>query len=374
MVQRLVDHGHAYESGGSVWFDVRSYEEYGKLSGQNPDEMRSSPDLGVKRNALDFALWKAVKPGEPAWESPWGEGRPGWHIECSAMAYDHFGPTLDIHGGGMDLKFPHHENEIAQSCCANKANYARYWMHNGLLVLQKPPGEDGPAAKMGKSKNNAFGVRDALSQYPAEALRLHYLGTHYRTPLPWGPDSFSESLANLARLYEARDVAQSMQGSESAEDVIASLGDDAAEVYRLGLTFPERFYAAMDDDLNTAKALGAAFELARAINRFANHKKARKRGGPVVAPALDALVLLNVIGLLSLDGAAFQDEVKAKRLGAMGVSQEQVEDLLRQRAEARASKDWARADEIRAELTSLRIVVMDRADGVDWRVQLVDDE
>ena len=372
MVVALVEKGHAYEQDGSVWFDVASYPEYGGLSGQKVDELRSTDVDSGKRSGADFAVWKAAKAGEPSWESPWGPGRPGWHIECSAMNRKCFGHTIDIHGGGLDLVFPHHENEIAQSVCANGSAYVRYWMHNGLLTMTKKAddGSTAQAAKMGKSEGNAFNIHDALARFPAEALRLYYLQSHYRSPLPWSAEALPDALAMLARLYEAREAAEGMSGSEDAQQVADSLGPDAQEVLRLGQSFDERFHAGLDDDLNTAMVLGHAFELARAINRLANHKKAKKRGGPVVAPALKALTLLASIGLLKHSSEAFQEEVKDKRLSTMGVSRDQVEALIVARAEARTSKDWARADALRDELDALGIVVMDSNDGVVWRVRL----
>ncbi|HMV67463.1 MAG TPA: cysteine--tRNA ligase, partial [Myxococcota bacterium] len=226
MVARLIDDGHAYEAGGSVWFSVRTFPEYGKLSHQDPDQLQSSGEGDdVKRDALDFALWKGSKPGEPAWDSPWGPGRPGWHIECSAMNKAALGATIDIHGGGLDLVFPHHENEVAQSECANHAPYVRYWMHNGLLTLVKKTDEGTfQAAKMGKSLGNAFNIKDALRAYPAEALRLYYLTAHYRSPLPWSDEAIPDALAMLARLYEAREVAASMAGDGDADAAARELG------------------------------------------------------------------------------------------------------------------------------------------------------
>ncbi len=367
LVQALIERGHAYVSEGSVWFAVETDPTYGKLSGQRVDELRSA-DAGAKRAAADFALWKAAKPGEPSWDSPWGPGRPGWHIECSAMARACIGEQIDIHGGGLDLVFPHHENEIAQSECGTGARpFARYWMHNGLLTMKS-------GQKMGKSLGNVVNIADLLALYPAEALRLYYLQDHYRSPLPWNEEALPDALAKLARLYEAREVAEQMGGEEPADDVAASLGRDAQTVLELGRSFLTRFHAAMDDDFNTAQALGHAFELARAINRLANHKKARARGGPVVAPALQALtVLSHTFGLLTLPSDAFQEEVKDKRLGALGVSRAEVEALVAERGQARVDRDWSRADALRDRLTELGIVLMDRPDGsVDWRVRLVE--
>ncbi len=372
MIAALIAKGHAYAAGGSVWFRVASYASYGELSNQSPSDMRASGDPeGGKEDPRDFALWKAAKPGEPAWDSPWGPGRPGWHIECSAMSRAHLGATFDIHGGGLDLVFPHHENEIAQSCCANDAPYARWWMHNGLLT-RGDASDAGGSAKMGKSLGNAYALHTAIAAFPAEALRLYYLAAHYRSPLPWTDDSLPDALALLARLYEARDTARSFagDGDGDADRVAAELGRDALDVLELGRGFVQRFHAALDEDFNTAAAMALAFELVRAINRLANHKRARKVAAPVVAPALEGLAELQVLGLLGLSGPAFDEEVKAKRLGALGVSREEVEALLQARQEARAAKDWARADEIREALDARQIVVMDGADGVTWKVRL----
>jgi cysteinyl-tRNA synthetase len=365
-IERLLSLGHAYVADGSVWFQVSSHAEYGKLSRQKVDELRSADDTSGKREPADFALWKAAKPGEPAWESPWGPGRPGWHIECSSMAHTELGKTIDIHGGGIDLVFPHHENELAQSECGNQAPYVRYWMHNGLLTMAT--GE-----KMGKSLGNVSGVEDALTQFPAETLRLYYLQNQYRSPLPWGKDALPDALAMLSRLYDAREVAEAMTGQEKPEVLVKALGADAATVWQLGTTFQERFYAAVDNDFNTALGLGHLFELARAINRFGQQKGAQKRGGPVVAPALAAFQLLaGALGLMQMTTADFHKAVKDKSLGAMGISREQVEALVAARGAARDAKDWARADAIRNELAALRIDVRDLADGVEWRVKLGD--
>ena len=364
MIGRLIANEHAYVSQGSVWFDVGSFDEYGKLSGQKVDELRSADADDGKRSPADFALWKAAKAGEPEWDSPWGKGRPGWHIECSAMAFSELGETFDIHGGGLDLVFPHHENEIAQSECGNKAHYARWWMHNGLLTMAS-------GQKMGKSLGNVINIDVALADFPAEVLRLYYLQNHYRSPLPWSGEALPEALGMLSRLYEARDTAEAMGGDEPVETLVQQLGKEAARVYELGSSFTERWYAAMDEDFNTAQAMGYLFELSRAINRFANHKKARKRGGPVVAPALKAFELAaSTVGLMAMPTQDFLEEVKVKRLRVMGVERADIDAKLAARQEHRANKEWAASDAIRDELDVMGIVVMDGADGVEWRVKL----
>ncbi|MBN2801205.1 MAG: cysteine--tRNA ligase [Deltaproteobacteria bacterium] len=365
LVQSLVDQGKAYPgSDGTVWYSVASFPAYGKLSGQRVDELRGDLVEGDKRASADFALWKAAKPGEPSWDSPWGPGRPGWHIECSAMSIKHLGETFDIHGGGLDLVFPHHENEIAQSEGATGKAYARWWMHNGLLTMKS--GE-----KMGKSLGNVFDIQDALALYPAEAMRLYYLQAHYRSPLPWGDEALPEALAMLARLYEAIEVAEQMGGDEPAAKVAQDLGKEALTVLELGDRVKDRIYESLDDDFNTSKALSHAFELARAINRFSNHKKAKKRGGPVVATAIAGLRLLGpTLGLLQGSPSDFQDEVKAKRLPSLGLTVEAVEQLLQERVDAREARDWSRADAIRQEIEAKGVLVMDRPDGVEWRIRL----
>jgi len=364
LVESLIDKGHAYVNEGTVWFDVHSLPSYGKLSGQKVDELRGADKVPGKRNPADFALWKAVKPGEPSWESAWGPGRPGWHIECSAMSMGLLGENFDIHGGGLDLVFPHHENEVAQSEAHSGCSYANYWMHNGLLTVAS-------GQKMGKSLGNMSSLQDALMAFPAETLRLYYLQNHYRSALPWGEEALPEALAMLCRLYEAKEVALAMGGAEDAAQVAQDLGEDAQAVIDLTERFEERFHAALDEDFNTGLALGHVFELVRAINRFSNHKKAKKRGGPVVAGALEALSLVpQALGLLGMPVEAFLEEVKTKRLGTMDLTKAAVQDKIDARTQARADKDWAQADALRVELDELGIVLMDGADGTSWRIRV----
>ena len=370
MIAELVGKGHAYEDSGNVWFAVRTHAGYGKLSGQQVDELKNPDEGSGKRDATDFALWKASKPGEPAWESPWGPGRPGWHIECSAMARTHLGVTFDIHGGGLDLVFPHHENEVAQSECCNGTDYAHYWMHNGLLTMTG-------GQKMGKSLGNVIGVKAALADFPAEALRLYYLQNHYRSPLPWSGEALPDALAMLARLYEARETCEAIAAGEGPDlsSALKELGEDAAALHDLAATFADRFYEALDSDFNTGKAVGLAFQLARAANRFANHKRASKRGAALAQGALAAFACIEgALGLLQMPVAAFHEEVKTKRLRAMGLDRERVEAALVERKAAREAKDWARADALRAELDGWGIKVMDTAQGATWRVALATPE
>src|SRR5262245_56336454 len=349
MIAELVQRGHAYEGGGSVWFSVETFERYGKLSGQKVGELRSADAGGGKRHPADFALWKQAKPGEPAWDSPWGPGRPGWHIECSAMCRRYLGERIDIHGGGLDLVFPHHENELAQSECATgAAPFAGCWMHNGLLALRD-------SQKMGKSLGNAVNVKRLLEQFPAEAIRLFYLQNHYRSPLLWEPEALPDALMALARLYDAYEAAEAMRGEGDAAQVARELGADATAVLELSSSFKERFHAALDDDFGTPAALALAFELARAVNRLSRQKAAQRGAGPIARQALAAFDLLKSLGLLAQPAQAFAEEVKAKRAEALGIDRARVEQLLAERDRARASKDWARADALRDELAEQAI-------------------
>lgn len=364
MIETLIEKGHAYEADGSVWFSVKSFSDYGKLSRQKVDELRSADEETGKNHPADFALWKAAKPGEPTWSSPWSEGRPGWHIECSAMSCEHLGDEIDIHGGGLDLVFPHHENEVAQSECATGTQFSRYWMHNGLLTMKG-------GQKMGKSLGNVINIHEALETFPAEAIRLYLIQNHYRTALPWSDTALIESLTMLARLYEAKESASQMQGEEPAEQVAQSLGTDAQATLDLCATFKERLYRALDEDFNTSQALALACELARAVNRFSAHKKAKKRGGPIATKALEAFALLTeAIHLLGDEPQDFIQEVKRKRLAPLGLTEDEVQRLLNDRSVARQAKDWASSDRIRDELDAKGIVVMDTFEGAEWRVKL----
>jgi cysteinyl-tRNA synthetase len=378
LIGTLVERGHAYKAdNGDVYFAVETFAEYGALSGKRLDDLRAGERIAVeasKRHPADFALWKAASgdPAEPTWESPWGRGRPGWHIECSAMSRAFLGDTFDIHGGGIDLVFPHHENEIAQSeCGTGHGPYARYWMHNGHVTFPRM-NEDGTVVddKMSKSLGNIVRIRDILAAVPGEALRLYFAGTHYRSPLPYSTEGLASSLASLDRLYTAKETA--LEIVAKGQDVpIDELGELHREVYGLAMAFPSRFYQAMDDDFGTAEALGPLFELVRAVNRFGNDKKARAKGVAVMRPALRALeIAAEVLGVGGMDPVAFFDEVKTKRLAAAGRSVEEVEARIAARAAARAAKDWAEADRLRGELDADGILVMDNPTGSTWRMRV----
>ncbi|MCC8128761.1 MAG: cysteine--tRNA ligase [Clostridiales bacterium] len=345
LVQTLVDKGYAYPvPSGDVYYRTLKFKGYGKLSHQPIEDLMSGARIDVndeKENPLDFALWKAAKPGEPAWDSPWGKGRPGWHIECSAMNRKYLGKTIDIHCGGEDLQFPHHENEIDQSEAATDAPFVHYWMHNGFLNIDNK--------KMSKSQGNFFTVRDAAQVYGYEPIRLFMLSAHYRTPLNYSAESLQQAQAALERLYSARDNLTFL-AENGGED-----GPNAAEqaVLDEAATWRERFDTAMDDDFNTADAVSVLFELVRAANRaVAPEQKPTKAG---------AAALLKLIGeFTDVLGLLYARE-KEESLD------DQVEALIAQRQAARAAKNWAEADRIRDELKQMGIILKDTKQGVQWK-------
>ncbi|MFM2483760.1 cysteine--tRNA ligase [Celerinatantimonas yamalensis] len=336
VVQKLVDHGNAYVGdNGDVLFAVDSYTNYGKLSQQNLDMLQAGARVDVdqsKRNPLDFVLWKKAKPGEPHWSSPWGEGRPGWHIECSAMNMKHLGTTFDIHGGGSDLIFPHHENEIAQSCCAHHTSYVNYWIHSGMVQVDK--------VKMSKSLGNFFTIREVLEQYDGQTVRYFLISGHYRSQLNYSEDNLKQARAAMERLYTA------LRG---VTPVAAS--DVLAKPYR------DTFVHAMDDDFNTPEALPVLFDLAKALNRV------KETDADEAGQYASLLIELgDVLGLCQQDPETFLQ-------GAQGSDDEtiQIEAWIIQRNEARAAKNWAKADEARDALTALGIVLEDGPQGTTWR-------
>ncbi len=337
LVRALQEKGFAYEVNGDVYFDTERDKGYGKLSGQNLEDLEAGARIDVddgKKNPADFALWKAQKPGEPAWDSPWGPGRPGWHIECSAMSMKYLGETFDIHAGGKDLLFPHHENEVAQSECATGKPFARYWMHNGFINIDNE--------KMSKSLGNFFTVRDILKEYNPEDIRMFMLSAHYRSPVNFSREMVAQAHASLQRLYTARDHwlfllknAQDKPLSAGEEALLARLGEDAA-----------RFDAAMDDDLNTADALGAVFEIVKDGNVTLNEQSSKA----ALEKTLQTLQeLTGVLGLLMK---------KAEEGLPAGIQQ-----MADERAQARKEKNWKRSDELRDALAAAGWLVKDTPQG-----------
>ena len=332
IISDLIAKGFAYPtSNGDVYFRTRKDPHYGQLSHQPLEDLESGARIAVgeiKEDPLDFAVWKGSKPGEPAWDSPWGPGRPGWHIECSAMARRHLGKTIDLHCGGVDLVFPHHENEIAQSECANGCTFARYWMHNGFLNIDN--------RKMSKSLNNFFTVRDVAAEVGYEPIRFLMLSGHYRSPLNYTKEIVESCKASLERLYTCRD---------NLDFAIAHASGSGDALLEKANAARDKFIAAMDDDLNTADAIAALFELAREINTLS--AESSKETLTTVAGIFDELA--GVLGLLYNRG---KDEIP-----------QQVKDLAEQRAAARKAKDWAKADAIRDQLAEMGYVVEDTPSG-----------
>lgn len=379
MIQTLVDKGVAYAAEGDVFYDVSRFPEYGRLSGQRPDELMAGARIETderKRNPMDFALWKAAKPGEPAWDSPWGPGRPGWHIECSAMALKYLGNEIDFHGGGLDLVFPHHENEIAQSEAYTGAGpFVRYWVHNGLVNMD--------SEKMSKSIGNVIGVGALLEKYPAALLRFFLLSTHYRSPLEFSDEALEDARRGWRRLNEGvaelHKFLQAAGRPADAADEDESVRRDVRDAVRGRLTgeaiayldalerAEDQFDAAMADDFNTALALAALFELVRATNAFRHSLHAAS-----TPPTEDDVALLqqaagtfqvlagDLLGVLA-DGS---DRASAAEDGLVDGL---LQLLLDVRAEARARKDWAGADKIRDRLDALGIALEDGPGGTTWR-------
>ena len=339
MVKTLIEKGYAYEVNGTVYFRTRKFKDYGKLSKKNIDDLRSgNRDLLVsgvdeKEGPLDFVLWKPKKEGEPSWPSPWGDGRPGWHLECSVMSKKYIGDVIDIHAGGEDLIFPHHENEIAQSEAANGTEFARYWMHNGFLKINNE--------KMSKSLGNFFTVREIAEKYPLQVIRFFMLSAHYRSPLNFSADLVEASKNGLERILTAVDRLKSISGTEGEVDKAVADEMDA---------FVKKYEAAMDDDLNTADAISVIFELVK----YANVNVTEDSTKSTVELVLNTVTkLCDILGIIT--------EKKEEILDS------DIEALIEERQAARRAKNFARADEIRDQLSDMGIILEDTREGVKWK-------
>ena len=341
MIQTLIDKGSAYEINGTVYFETEKFEDYGKLSGKNIEDLEAGARVAVndeKRSPMDFVLWKPAKPGEPKWESPWGEGRPGWHIECSAMSRRYLGETIDIHCGGQDLMFPHHENEIAQSEAASGKKFVNYWLHNGFISIDNK--------KMSKSLGNFFTVRDAAEHYGYPSLRMFMLMSHYRSPLNYSGEILDQAAAALERLDTAKKNLEFYVANGSDRE----LSEEESEFSTKLEEYRRRFIAAMDDDFNTADAVSVIFDMARDINtRVAPQEDPASQ---FAAACLE--VFLELSGVL---GIPFSEEQSLDS---------EIEGKINARTEARLAKNWAEADRIRDELTAMGIVLEDTPQGVKW--------
>jgi len=356
LVERLIERGFAYQSGADVFFCVEKFESYLKLSKRNLEDMQAGARIEVderKRHPMDFALWKGAKPGEPYWESPWGQGRPGWHIECSAMSMKFLGETFDIHGGGKDLIFPHHENEIAQAEAATGKPFVKYWLHNGFVNIN--------AEKMSKSLGNFFTIKEVLDRYDAEVLRFFLLSAHYRSPIDFSDQNLKDAEAGLERIYKAL----AGIGERLSAGGEPTAGDGVTELEEKCAAFAGRFAEAMDDDFNTALALGHLFDLVRSINKALPAAPAEllKRVKEEVA----AMAL--ILGVVDSEPVAFMQRLKDRKTTEMEISTEEIEQLIAERAEARKAKDFKRGDEIRDSLLQKGIVLLDSAQGTTWQVK-----
>ncbi len=355
--QKLIDKGIAYESAGDVYYSVDKFPGYLKLSKRNMEEMQSGARVAPgeqKRNPMDFALWKAAKPGEPSWTSPWGDGRPGWHIECSAMSSSLLGESFDIHGGGRDLIFPHHENEIAQSEGASGKPFVKYWLHNGFVNVDQE--------KMSKSLGNFFTIRDILQTYDAEVIRFFILSAHYRSPIDFSDQNLTEAQSGLSRFYEALELAESATGGVDPSDSSSEEGKN----------LEAKFREAMDDDFNTALAIAHLFDGVRTMNRLVATKKFKKKA-ELVAQVRDLhqtiLRLGDVLGLYRSQPREWLEKVKLSGLKKLDITAEEIEELIQQRLQARAEKDFARGDEIRIELDEKGILLLDSREGTSWKLK-----
>ena len=358
MVQGITDNGLAYEADGDVYFEVRKFPGYGKLSGRSLDELQAGARIAVgeqKRDPLDFALWKAAKPGEPAWDSPWGKGRPGWHIECSAMSAKYLGKTFDIHGGGADLIFPHHENEIAQSEGCNGCPSAHYWLHNGFITIN--------SEKMSKSLGNFFLLRDILDKFPGPVVRFYLMSTHYRSPLDFDDQKLAAAAKSLGRIHNTYATV-----AEKCARLAENSGSDdgkGAALLRICDEARAKVIAAMDDDFNAALALAALFDVCKEVNSMVNARDFR--GDAATKAGLKA-----VLAFFEEMNAIFDVVVpKTERQEDNGLAEDLLAMVMTLRTNARKNKDWAAADFIRDELKKLGIVIEDTAEGPRWKREKV---
>ena len=361
MIKGLIDKGHAYVVDGDVFFSVDSFKDYGKLSKRSMDELKAGARVEVdkrKKNPLDFALWKASKEGEPSWPSPWGPGRPGWHIECSVMSMKHLGETFDIHGGGADLIFPHHENEIAQSEAYTGKPFARYWVHNGFITIAKE--------KMSKSLGNFFTIRDILARFDPEVVRIFLLSTHYRSPIEFSEDQLRETEVALDRFYSTvmRVEGYLQRMSKKQKEV-----PEQKAIEEMLETLPRRFQEAMDDDFNTALAIGHLFEAIKEINRYIDAKPSGQKAEETLKKAMK--LLREIGGVLNIfQRTPRQWHLSLLKTRKIDISEEEIEKKIAERQEARRQKDWQKADSIREELLKHGIVLEDTLQGTVWRVKV----
>ena len=354
IAEKLIDKGFAYQINGDVYFAVELFPDYGKLSGRKLEEMEAGARVEVdkrKRNPFDFVIWKSAKPGEPSWESPWGKGRPGWHIECSAMIYALLGETIDIHGGGRDLTFPHHENEIAQSEAAFGKQFIKYWVHNGFVNIDQE--------KMSKSLGNFLMIKDVLKSYHPEAIRLFLLSNHYRSPIDFTDKAMDESTTGLDKIYKLLERTKMRTETTSAKET-----ESTGSVWN-------HFCEAMNDDFNTARGIGILFGAVREINRLLDKTDnlSMEVEKTVRSSRADIIKIGNILGMLSESPQTYFDNKKALSISKKSIDPIEIDNLVKERFEARKSKDWKKADLIRKQLEDMNIKLEDGPEGTVWTVK-----
>jgi len=354
VIEILIDKGIAYQIDGDIFFAIESFKDYGKLSGRRLEDMEAGARVNIderKHNPFDFALWKSAKPGEPAWDSPWGNGRPGWHIECSAMSTEYLGETFDIHGGGKDLIFPHHENEIAQSEGAFGKPFARFWIHNGFVNINQE--------KMSKSLGNFLMIKNILKSFHPEAVRLFLLSSHYRSPIDFTDKAMDEASAGLDKIYAL------LERVEEKKELSEINNLEPGKYYK-------HFCEAMDDDFNTARGIGVLFDAVRNINRLLDKNKeglSQEATRDIISCKSDILKIGSILGILFESPETYFEEKKSNDIEQRAIDPAVIEDMVKEREKARDEKNWAEADKIRDQLVAMNILIEDRPEGTIWKVK-----
>jgi cysteinyl-tRNA synthetase len=354
VIEMLIDKNMAYQVDSDIFFAIESFKDYGKLSGRKLEDMEAGARVDIderKRNPFDFALWKSAKPGEPAWDSPWGKGRPGWHIECSAMSTEYLGKTFDIHGGGKDLIFPHHENEIAQSEGAFGKPFARFWIHNGFVNINHE--------KMSKSLGNFLMIKDILKSFHPEAVRLFLLSSHYRSPIDFTDKAMDEASAGLDKIYAL------LERVEENKELSEINNIEPGNYYK-------QFCEAMDDDFNTARGIGVLFEAVRNINRLLDENKeglSQDAIKDIISCKSDILKIGGILGIINESPKIYFDKKRSSGLEKRSIDPALIEKMIKDRTDARKAKNWEKADQIRKEFAKMNIIIEDRPEGTVWKVK-----